>query len=227
MITAADKDLPVRVVANGSQAGPGDSSRFEAIIVREGSDIEVPKDLEGKTVSVNALGTIGSLLIDAALEKEGVDVSKINYTEIPFSDVNAAIETGRIDAGYQTEPFVTGGQSSGMRVLLHQYEVLAPEVAIANYFTSAEYADEHPEVVERFQKAVEESLTYASEHEDEVRAVLATYTSIPAELTQEMILPAWNPDLDADSDAVRVVVDAAVEAGLVSEAPDLDALFLG
>ena len=226
MITAADKGLPVRVVANGSQAGPGNSSRFEAIVVRDDSDIEVPKDLEGKTVSVNALGAIGSLLIDAALEKEGVDVSKIRYTELPFSDVNAAVSSGRIDAGYQTEPFVTGGQSSGLRVLLNQYEALAPEVSIANYFTSADYAEDHPEVVTRFQAAVKASLTYASEHEAEVRAVLGTYTSIPAALSEKMVLPAWTPDLDPGSAAVQVVVDAALKAGTVSEAPDLDALFL-
>lgn len=219
---AADEGLPIRTIAQGSQAGSGRSAEFEAVVVADDSPIREPEDLEGKTVAVNALNNIGGVLIKGALEDHGVDASTIKFTEVAFPDVNAAVSDGRVDAAYQTEPFLTLGQREGVRVLFHQYPVLEPPITIAAYFTTESYLAEHGDEVSRFQRAMNQSLEYASEHEDEVRAIIPEFTEIPPEVAQQMALPSWDTDLDPAGSGLDLVARLSVEQGLLSSPPDLD-----
>jgi NitT/TauT family transport system substrate-binding protein len=223
---ANEQGIPLRVVAQANQAGPGDSLRYEAIIVKADSDIASVKDLEGKTLAVNALKSVGSTLVTASLKKQGVDVSKVKFTEMPFPDINAAVESGRVDAAYQTEPFLTAGQESGLKVLQYMYEELADSIWMAAYFTSQDYAKSHPDVVKRFRQAVDKSQSYASEHEDEARTVIGEYTKIPPALIQKIMLPSWNPSMDLSADALKVMVDASLADGVVKSPPKLDEIFI-
>ena len=51
------------------------------------------------------------MTINASLEKQGVDISKLKYTEIPFPEMNAALEKGRVDGACVVEPFVSQGKA--------------------------------------------------------------------------------------------------------------------
>jgi NitT/TauT family transport system substrate-binding protein len=223
---ANEQGIPLRVVAQANQAGPGDSLRYEAIIVKAEGEIASVKNLEGKTLAVNALKSVGSTLVTASLKKQGVDVSKVKFTEMPFPDMNAAVEAGRVHAAYQTEPFLTAGQEGGLKVLQYMYEELAESIWMAGYFTSQDYAKRNPDVVKRFRKAVDQSQAYASEHEDEARAVIGEYTKIPPELIQKIMLPSWNPSMDLSADGLKVMVDASLADGVVKSAPNVDEIFI-
>lgn len=224
VLIAGDKGLPIRIIAQGAQAGPGPSSRYEAVITSKRSGIRKPADLAGKTVAVNALDNIGGLMISGALEKLGVDSGRVRYTEIPFPEVNAAVDAGRVDAAYQTEPFLTQARRDGHRVVLEQYPTLAPKVPIAAYFTSERYMQEHPEIVQRFRSAMNRSLQYAAAHEREARAIVPTFTKIPSALARGMVLPSWSTDLDPARSGLQLVTDLAREQGLVKERVDLGRL---
>lgn len=217
---ANEQGLDMRIVAQGAQAGPGKSAKYEAILVKKDSPIKTVKELEGKTVAVNAFKTVGPTLIDASMRKQGVDPSKIEYTEIGFPDANAAVTAGRVDAAYQTEPFITAGTKDDLRVLQYHYPKLAPSIWIAGYFTSGQFSEENPEVVSRFQAAMNKSLEYASTHEDEVRKIIPTYSEIDPALAESMVLPSWDTDLDPAAPANKVMVDATVADELIEQAPD-------
>lgn len=227
LMQAAVEGLPIRIVAQGSQAGPGKSSRFEGILVKDGGPIRTPADLEGATIAVNSIKSVGPLLINAALERQGINSSKVEYTEIPFSEANAALDAGRVDAAYQTEPFLTQARrDGGFRVLMYHYEELAPQISIATYFTTGEYAERNPDLVTGFQKAMNRSLSYASRNPDEARAAVLRFTKIPGKLAQTMVLPGWDTELDPAKNGLDLVADIAVEAGVVDERPDLDEMIV-
>ncbi|SDY74406.1 NitT/TauT family transport system substrate-binding protein [Modestobacter sp. DSM 44400] len=74
----------------------------------------------------------------------------------------------------------------------------------------------------RFTAALEQSLEYASEHEDETRAVLSNYTEIHEAVIAGMILPAWPTKNNQAS--VERLAQLAVDDGLLSEERNLDEL---
>ena len=159
----------------------------------KGSDIETITDLEGKTVAVNTLNNVSQIVVNTALEKAGGDPSKVKYVEVPFPDMNAALESDRVDAAFQVEPGYSGGLAAGSRNISNAYEEMAPNYTVATYFTSKQYIAENRDVVDRFARAMQKSLEYAAGHDDEVRAIVGTYTEIPQEVLDKMNLPSGSP----------------------------------
>jgi NitT/TauT family transport system substrate-binding protein len=222
LLIAASKDLPVQIVSQGVLGGPDDSKPWADLLVPEDGDIKEPKDLEGKTIAANTLNNICEVTINATLEEQGVDVSKLKYTEIPFPEMVAALEKGRVDAACVVEPFVTQGKGAGMRGIAPFYAETAPDLTVATYFASKQYIEENPEIVDRFVTAMEKSLQYASEHPDEVRDVLTEYTEIPPEAAKAINLPSWKPELTEDT--IQRLSELSQKYGLIEEQPDLNEL---
>ena len=229
LLVAQSRKLPLEVVANGAgispeaKAGGGTDAGYCEVIAGKASGVRDAKALEGKTLAVNTLNNIGDVTIRNALDKAGVDSSKVKFTELPFPDMIGALKSGRIDAAWECEPFVSQLVSEGARPLLNNYASTDPNLAVASYFTSKPFAEKNPTVVRRFGEAMRESLAYASKHPDEARAVVSKYTKIPADATSSVGLPEWSPDINLES--VQRLADLAVKYGAAKTKPDVDALF--
>jgi NitT/TauT family transport system substrate-binding protein len=224
LVIAASKKLPVQIVSQGVLGAASPDEAWDAIVVPKGSDIKTAKDLEGKTVAVNTLNNIGPLTINNWMEKNGGDYRKIKYVEVPFPDMGAALEAGRVDAAFAVEPAYSGAVAAGGRPLFHSYEEMAPNMTVATYFASKQYIAENKDVVERFQRAMTKSLEYAAKNEAEVRAVIGEYTKIPPEVIEKIHLPTWRPDLNEPT--IQAVAELAKKYGFVKEAPALDDFIL-
>jgi NitT/TauT family transport system substrate-binding protein len=160
--------------------------------------------------------------INASLEKEGVDISKLKYTEIPFPEMNAALEKGRVDGACVVEPFVSQGKAMGMTGIDPFYFNTAPNLTVATYFASKEYIAKNEDVVDRFVTAMKKSLDYAQAHPDEVRGVLTEYTEIPPEAAQKINLPQWKSELTTDT--IETLSSLSKKYGYLEEEPDLNEL---
>jgi NitT/TauT family transport system substrate-binding protein len=224
LIIAASKNLPVQIISQGVLAGTGADDAWDALLVPKGSDIKAPADLEGKTVAVNTLNNVGPLTINTAMKNAGADYTKLKYVEVPFPDMNAALEAKRVDAAWVVEPGFTGGLAAGSKPIFNPYEETAENLTVATYFASKQYIGENRDTVDRFVRAMEKSLAYASEHPDAVRKAVGTYTEIPPEITDKMRLPVWRADLNEAT--IQQTADLAKEYGFVEEPPSLDDLIL-
>jgi NitT/TauT family transport system substrate-binding protein len=223
-VIAASKKLPIQIVSQGVLGGESVDEAWDAIVVPKGSDIKAAADLEGKTVAVNTLNNIGPLTINNWMEKNGADYTKIKYVEVPFPDMGAALEAGRVDAAFTVEPAYSGALAAGGTALVHSYEEIAPNLTVATYFASKQYIAQNKDVVERFQRAMTKSLEYAAANEAEVRTVIGEYTKIPAEVIEKIKLPVWKADLNEPT--IQTVADLAKKYGFVEEAPALDDFIL-
>ena len=165
------------------------------------------------------LKNICEVTIKASLEKDGVDVSTLKFSEVPFPDMNAALEANRVDAACEVEPFVSQAKAAGSRGLDPFYVRTAPDLSVATYFTSKEYEQKNEDEVERFIRAMNKSLTYAQSHPEEVRGVLSDYTEIPAEAAQKITLPVWREGLNEPT--IEQLSALSKKYGLLEEEPDL------
>jgi NitT/TauT family transport system substrate-binding protein len=222
LIIASSKKLPVQIISQGVLGGTGDDDAWDAVVARKGSGIKTPKDLEGKTVAVNTLNNIGPLTINNAMEKAGADYTKIKYIEIPFPDMNAALDAKRVDAAFEVEPAYSGGKAAGGTPVMHSYEELAPNMTVATYFASKEYIAKNGDIVDRFTRAINKSLEYAAQNPDAVRKVIGTYTEIPQEVLDKITLPVWKTDLNEPT--IDQVAQLAKKYAYIEEVPSLDDL---
>ena len=222
LLIAASKGLPVQVISEGVLGGKDKSEAWADLLVLKNGPIKNGKDLEGKTIAVNTLKNICEVTIKASLEKEGVDVNKLKWLEVPFPDMNAALDAKRVDGACVVEPFVSQGKAGKARGIDPFYVNTAPDLSVATYFTSKQYAEQNPEIVDRFVTAINKSLDYAQSHPDETRAVLTEYTQIPAAATKTIKLPIWRSELQTDT--IELLSELSEKYGLIEKQPDLNTL---
>src|ERR687891_1625439 len=154
LLIASSKDLPVEIIAQGVLAGKSESQAWADLLVLKDGPIKQPQDLEGKTIAVNTLNNICEVTIKASLSDMGVDVDTLKFTEVPFPDMNAALDAGRVDGACVVEPFVSQGKAGKSRGVDPFYERTAPNLTVATYFTTKQYAEEHADVVDHFVSAM-------------------------------------------------------------------------
>jgi NitT/TauT family transport system substrate-binding protein len=224
LIIAGSKKLPIQIISQGVLGGTGPDDAWDGVMVPKGSDVKDIKDLEGKTVAVNTLNNVSQVVVNTALEKAGADPKKVKYVEVPFPDMNAALESGRVDAAFEVEPGYSGALAAGSKSVSNAYEEMAPNYTVATYFATKQYIAESRDVVDRFVRAMQKSLDYASSHDDEARAIVGTYTEIPQEVIDKMKLPVWKSDLNEPT--IEQTIEAATKYGFIDEAPSLDDLIL-
>ncbi|MDF3142840.1 MULTISPECIES: ABC transporter substrate-binding protein [unclassified Streptomyces] len=222
LMVAQTNSVPVKAVANGIASTGVRGKDFNGLMVKKDSTVKSPKQLEGKKVAINTLKNINETAVRQAVRKAGGDPDKVNLVEMPFDQMPAALDNGQIDAACVVEPATATIRSQGGREIASPLVDVAPDVTVAMYFTSTQYAQQHPDVVKKFQEATAESLAYAEAHPDEARQIVTTYTKIPASVLEQVILPKWPSEPNRAS--IEALMKLGEEDGLFKKTPDLDAL---
>lgn len=205
-LTAVQQGVPLKGVSNAASTSSDPAEDFSAILVQEDSEMERLRDLEGKTVAVNALNSIVHFTAAAAIAEDGGDPSKVTFVAMPFPDMNSALGRGAIDAASVVEPFVTMGSDSGFVTLSHpNTEALHEGGTFALFFTAGPFAEANPEVVEKFGRAIDRASRAAAQEPELVRNVLQEHGGMPPEVSTAINLPLYTDDLNAP--AIQHVAD--------------------
>jgi NitT/TauT family transport system substrate-binding protein len=222
VLLAASQGLPLRVVAEGNSSTGDPATDFSAVVVAADSPVQSAADLAGKTVAVNNLRNIGEVTIRKAVEDAGGDPGSINFVELAFPDMPAAVTGGDVDAAWVVEPFVTVATGQGARKVLANFAEAVDDLTVATYFTTEQVIAEDPQLVDDFQAAIGESLQYAQDNPDEVRRIVTTYTQITPEVAEQMALPAFPQEVNVES--LEAVAELMQQYEITSEPVDVDAL---
>ncbi len=174
--TAHEKGLPFVVVAPAGLYSA--DAPTTSMIVAKNSTIKTGKDLNGKTVAVNGLRNISEIGGSAWIEQTGGDVSTIKFIEMPFPQMQAALESGRIDAAVIAEPEASGAVADGSKVIGAPYTAIARQFLIGGWFATNSWAKEHADIVKRFVSATIEAGVWANSHHAESAKILEKYTKI-------------------------------------------------
>ncbi|WP_304454967.1 ABC transporter substrate-binding protein [Nocardiopsis sp. YSL2] len=223
LIVAREEGLPLVTLSNGVTSVGEQGADFGGVFVPDDSPVESAADLEGATVAINNLNNIGDTTVRESVREAGGDPTGVEFLELPFPDMPAALETGQIDAVWAVEPFASIIRESGGREIASNFVDTHENLSVAAYFAAEPRVAEDPELFDDLTSALEESLAYAEAHPDDVRAVITTYTEIDQSVIEELTLPRFPAAIDTDS--VQTLADLMVEDGLVDSEPDLDALY--
>ncbi|GIE89847.1 NitT/TauT family transport system substrate-binding protein [Actinoplanes regularis] len=222
LMIAQTKSVPIKAVAAGVASTGAQGKDFGAVVVKGNSPIKTAKDLSGKKVSVNTLKNIGDTVTRNSVRKAGGDDKTVNFVEMPFPNMQAALEGGQIDAAWVVEPQLSSIKAAGGREVASTFVDAAPNLTVATYFTSQKLLADKPDLVKRFTEAINESLTYADAHPDEVRQILTTYTKIDDKTRAAVVLPKWPIEINKAS--VQTIADLGTQDGIFASAPDLSKL---
>ncbi|MGJ8524674.1 hypothetical protein LMG33818_000382 [Halomonadaceae bacterium LMG 33818] len=125
----------------------GQIGSAEALVVRDGSGVTDPKQLEGKTIATPFVSTSHYSLL-AALKHWGVDQQKVHIVNLQPAEIAAAWRRGVIDGAYVWAPALGQIEKTG-KVLTDSSQVAqwgAPTFEV--WVARKDYAKAHPEVLQ-------------------------------------------------------------------------------
>jgi NitT/TauT family transport system substrate-binding protein len=193
------------------------------VVAMPSSGITKPADLAGKTIAVNLTQNIQTLTTSAVLSADGVSASSLHYVQVPFPDMVAALQAGRVSAISAVEPFLSAALAAGGKLVTSTCAGPVAGFPLSGYETTQSWVRQHPATARAFQQALEKGNAYADAHPGVVRSLLPTYTSITATAAASMPLGSYPEALTASS--VQRVATLMRSGGLATPSNAASLLF--
>ena len=188
-LQAIEQGLDATILAPGAVVRSAPPDTTTALIVRKGT-VNSLKDLEGKRVAVNVINSSAWLHAVAALDKHGVDRSKVRFTEVPFPQMNDPLLNGQIDAVVQVEPFRSALMATDKaEILSWTYVESAPNSDITQYIALAPWVEKNRATAQKFARAVIKGAEFATANEAATRAINLQFTNLNPALKDKVLLP--------------------------------------
>ncbi|MFC9942598.1 taurine ABC transporter substrate-binding protein [Streptomyces pratensis] len=129
----------------------------EALVARDGSGVDDVEDLVGRKVATPFSSTSHYSLL-AALDKAGVDASKVDLLDLEPQDIVAAWSRGDIDAAYVWLPTLDELGKTGKTLLSSRELAAADKPTLDLGVASTAFIEKQPEVIAAWRKAQAQAL---------------------------------------------------------------------
>jgi len=177
--------------------------------------VKTPRDLEGRTVVTNLKFNTDWTMMRAWLRQSGVDIGKVNFQELPFPDMLAALAANTVSGAGVVEPFYTLAEQRGYRILgLYFADVRSP-VAVSGVMATESYISRNVPLVARFVGALDKAVADVTRDPAAARALIARNTKTPADLVPKIRLGYW--DARVDPAQIQFWIDRANQEKLLTE----------
>lgn len=180
---AVAKGLPLRVVA--PEAIYDGTVPQVALVVPIDSTVRFAKDLEGKTIATNQIQSISSLSVNLWMQKHGADPTRIQWIEMPRSEMQEALVQGRIDGATLTEPFLSMSRSVA-RIVAAPYSAVAPRFVTVGLTATETWVTSDRDIARRFVGAIRRTAAWANAHPSQSGAILAKYSKMSPSMIAQM-----------------------------------------
>jgi NitT/TauT family transport system substrate-binding protein len=213
--------VKLHAVAPAFDSGPG----THTILVPKDSPIKTVKDLVGKKIGINVKHNLGSLLIQATLQPQGVKLDdEKNFVPINFPQMEAALKSKSVDAVQAVEPGSSQMQKEiGARVLVDLSQGPTANFPLAGYVSTDEFAKKNPKTIAAFNRAISKAQSLLTDKSLAAK-VIPEYTKITPAAAGAMKYGTYPPTINTAD--LKRVSDLMVQYGYLKSPVDVNA-FLG
>ncbi|MCI4869308.1 NrtA/SsuA/CpmA family ABC transporter substrate-binding protein [Clostridioides difficile] len=178
-LIAASNGVELKILNTYSRSPKG------FMILTNNNSIKSAADLVGKKVA-GPKGTILHQVLISALDKEGLSMDDVEFVNMGIPDASAALSDGSVDAALIAGPAALKAMKSGSKLVANGEGLVDGIIVTA---VSTDFAEKHPEIVERFMKVEKETLEYVNNNFDEAMEKVAKEVDLSLEETKELY--AW------------------------------------
>src|SRR5262245_41265479 len=188
-LQAIGQGLDATILAPGAVVRSAPPDTTTALLALK-DKIATIKDLEGKRVAVNVINSSAWLHAVAALDKHGVDWTKVRFTEIPFPQMNDPLLNGQVDGIGQVDPFRSALMATGKaEILSWTYVETAPGTDITQYITLGPWVEKNRQTAMKFARAVMKGAEFARTNEAATRDINQAWTGLNPAFKDKVLLP--------------------------------------
>jgi NitT/TauT family transport system substrate-binding protein len=221
ILFAVDEGLDLVFAAGTSVNTPENPRLF--LYGAQGANVVEPEDVAGKRVAVPSRGSFAEIGPSILLTRQDVDVDSISFVEMPFQQMNDALNEGVIDAAVAVPPFTALMEQTGHAEVLDMSD-LGESVIIAVLSARRDWAEDNADAVREFRAALDEAIDLIETDPAMAREVTVKYTGLPAEIVEQ--IPFGNYRAEVTVEEVELWIDLLTEAGAIEDDMNAESLIV-
>ena len=146
-----------------------------------------------------------------------MDISKVKVIEANFSQMAPSLVRGSIGAAVMAEPALTLALKDPEIVVFGDPNAaIGPQFVSSCWFATRDFAQQNPEIIARFQRAIYDAQKWANGHQSESAAILAKYAKMDVAAVRAVARSQFAEQLRIAE--VQPFLDAAVKYGTIPRA---------
>jgi NitT/TauT family transport system substrate-binding protein len=213
LAAARSRGVPLKFFAACAIQTPGNNLG----LVRPDSPIKSVKDLAGKTVGLVAINTVQNAVLRLWLDKNGIDSKAVKFVEIPYPQMLAALDTGRVDVTYPAEPFLTAARAT-TRSIGDPDDAMPPHYLIFGFAANEDWLKKNAQLARTLAVAVHKSSAWGNAHRPESAQILVKTLNLDAAKVNDMLRTDYGTSIDPGQ--IKPVIDVMVKYGLLDKPVD-------
>jgi NitT/TauT family transport system substrate-binding protein len=177
------RGAPVKLVAGSGLYAP--KAPTAALVAAPGKRFVTARDLVGKRVGVDRLGSIAYVALLKWLQRGGVRAKEVQLSYYAFPEMIGPLTRGTIDAAVLPEPWLTQAKPRGALAARIFASVCAEPCLWTVWFARS---DVDRTLAARFRNAIQEAAVWANRKENvaAIDAILARKTKLPPNVIRRM-----------------------------------------
>jgi NitT/TauT family transport system substrate-binding protein len=183
VVKAVSEGVPITAVAAFVHDTPA------GVISFADNAVNVPKDLEGKTLSVAPFGAT-TIMLPAFAKLAGVDMSKVKTVTYNFGAMVPSFLTGKVDAtiGYYFGEYPAArDESKDRKIVFLRLADYGVKTYANGIVVNNDFMKRNPAAVAAFVKTSMRALDYTFKHVDDAAAAAAKHTETPKATLKEQL----------------------------------------
>jgi NitT/TauT family transport system substrate-binding protein len=176
--------IPIRAVATFFYETPA------GIVSFADKPVKVPKDLEGKSISVAPFGA-STIMFPAFIKINNVDLSKVKVETYNFGAMVPSFLAGKTDStlGFTTGEYLWARNESKNRpVIALRFADFGIKTYGNGLIVNNDFMEKNPKLVQAFVKTTVKAAQYTYAHPDEAVAATAKHTEKAANVVREELM---------------------------------------
>lgn len=211
-LIAASNGVDLKIINTYSRSPKG------FMILTNNDEILSAKDLVGKKVA-GPKGTILHQVLIAALNNQGYSIDDVEFINMGIPEASVALEDGSVDAALIAGPTAYKAVKNGSKVVANGEGLVDGIIVTA---VSKEFAEKHPDVIERFIKVENETLEYINNNFDEAMEKVAEEVGLTVDEVKEMYdwydfsIDITDNDIKSLEDTQKFLIDNGLQENEVN-----------
>lgn len=202
----------LRILAEGNNA----TAHEQEIVVLPHSPVTSVAGLRGKTIGVNALANVATLIVSSVLAENGVPPSVVSLVAIPFPAMGAALAARRIDAAWLVEPFLTEAEIRyGAEAVADGDQGATQNFPVSGYATTTAWVRRFPMTAAAFLRALNRGQQVADTSRPVVEQVLPRYIGITRQVAALVVTGNFPTGVDVVE--IQRVADIMHQFGMLKQ----------
>ena len=183
-LNGKSRGAPLKLVAGSGLYTP--RAPTAVLVAAPGKRIATARDLAGKRIGVDRVGSIAYVALLKWLQRGGVRAEDVQLTFYPFPDMIGPLARGDVDAGVLPEPWLTQAKRQGATLAARIFGSVCSNACLWTLWMAR--SDVDPTLAARFRNAIQDAAVWANRPESvpAIDAILSQRTQLPPNVIRAM-----------------------------------------